>query len=198
MTTNPEWMPVSDVPLALSVLRRRWLWFIFLGLALVIGGLIGLACPLFAALASAVGIGTILVVSGVAEIVGALRSRGWSGLFIQVLCGAASALVGLLFLLAPVDVVLGLTLLLGCSMVLIGVFKIVGALNYRFTGWQWPLLSGIVDSITGTLVCAAWPASAFWALGLFVGISLLFRGLGWAGFGLALRALPPAGGAAAV
>jgi uncharacterized membrane protein HdeD (DUF308 family) len=53
------------------------------------------------------------------------------------------------------------------------------------------LVSGVLDLILGVLICLEWPASAFWAIGLFFGISVIFRGCNWIGLGLALRALPP-------
>jgi uncharacterized membrane protein HdeD (DUF308 family) len=63
-------------------------------------------------------------------------------------------------------------------------------LSYRFEAWGWPLVSGVIDLILGVLIWLEWPASAWWVLGLFVGISLVFRGFNWIGLGLALR-VPP-------
>ena len=45
--------------------------------------------------------------------------------------------------------------------------------------------------VLGVMIWQQWPASALWVIGLFVGISLLFRGANWIGLGLALRTLPP-------
>jgi uncharacterized membrane protein HdeD (DUF308 family) len=59
---------------------------------------------------------------------------------------------------------------------------------YRFEGWGWPLVSGVIDLALGGLICLQWPVSALWVLGLFVGISLVFRGFNWIGLGVALRA----------
>jgi len=98
--------------------------------------------------------------------------------------------VGGLFLWAPVEAMLTLTLLLACVLTVGGVLKITAAFIYRFDAWGWPALSGVIDLVLGTLILMDWPASAFWVLGLFVGISLVFRGLNWIGLGLSLRALP--------
>jgi uncharacterized membrane protein HdeD (DUF308 family) len=51
-------------------------------------------------------------------------------------------------------------------------------------------VSGIIDVILGVMIWLGWPASALWVIGLFLGISLLFRGFNWIGLGLALRTLP--------
>jgi uncharacterized membrane protein HdeD (DUF308 family) len=52
-------------------------------------------------------------------------------------------------------------------------------------------VSGVLDLVLGVLICLDWPVSGLWVIGLFVGISLVFRGFNWIGLGLALRTLPP-------
>ena len=87
-----------------------------------------------------------------------------------------------------------LTLLLACLLMVGGVFKIVAALSHRFAAWAWPLVSGVIDLILGVMIWLEWPESALWVIGLFVGISLIFRGCNWIGLGLALRTPPPTSG----
>src|SRR5207253_7419236 len=109
-----------------------------------------------------------------------------------LLSGLLSLVVGVLFLRAPLDALLALTLLLACLLTVGGIFKIVAALTYRFAAWGWPLVSGLIDLILGVMIWLEWPASALWVIGLFVGISLVFRGFNWVGLGLSLRMLPRA------
>jgi uncharacterized membrane protein HdeD (DUF308 family) len=193
MSTTYERPPVTDLRDALTALHGNWLWFVLLGVALIVLGFVALGSPWIATLATAVVIGALLVVSGVAESVGAFWSRGWSGFLLHLLSGVLSLVIGLLFLRAPVDAVLALTLLLACLLMVGGIFKIVAALSYRFAAWGWPLASGVIDLILGVLIWLEWPASGLWVIGLFVGISLLFRGFNWIALGLALRTLPPSG-----
>jgi uncharacterized membrane protein HdeD (DUF308 family) len=89
-----------------------------------------------------------------------------------------------------VDALLVLTLLLSCLLMVQGIFTIVAAITYRFAAWGWPLLSGVIDVVLAALIWLDWPASAMWVIGMFVGISLVFRGFNWVGLGLALRTLP--------
>ena len=193
MSTTYERPPVAELRHELRALRGHWLWFVLLGVALIVLGFIALGSVLTATLATALAIGALLVVGGVAETVGAFWSRGWSGIFLHLLSGVLSIVVGVLFLRAPVGVLVILTLLLACLLMVNGIFKVVAALSYRFAGWGWPLVSGVIDLILGVMIWLEWPASALWVIGLFVGISLLFRGANWIGLGLALRALPPSG-----
>ena len=135
-------------------------------------------------------IGALLLVGGAAEVVGAFWCRGWSGFFYHLLSGVLSVVVGGLFLRAPVDALLVLALLLACQLLVGGIVRIVAALAYHFTGWGWTLAAGVIDVVLGLMIWLDWPASALWVIGLFVGISLLFRGLNWIGLGVAVRSLP--------
>jgi uncharacterized membrane protein HdeD (DUF308 family) len=195
MSTTYERPPVSEMRHALTAIRGNWLWFVLLGVALVVLGLIALGALWVASLATAVAIGALLLVSGVAEALGAFWCRGWSGFLLHLLSGVLSIIVGGMFLRAPLDAVLALTLLLACLLMVGGIFKIVAALNYRFGAWGWPLVSGVIDLILGVMIWQELPASALWVIGLFVGISLVFRGFNWIGLGLALRTLPRSGAA---
>jgi uncharacterized membrane protein HdeD (DUF308 family) len=191
MSTTDERALVAEVGLELAAFIRNRLWFVLLGVALIVLGGIALWSPWVASLATAVVIGALLLVGGVFEIVGAFWSRGRSGVLLHLLSGVLSLVVGALFLWAPVDALLALTLLLACLLMAGGLFKVAAAPSYRFEGWGWPLLSGAIDLVLGVLVLLDWPASALWMIGLFVGISLVFRGFAWIGLGTALRLQSP-------
>jgi uncharacterized membrane protein HdeD (DUF308 family) len=183
----------------LDVLRGEWLWFVVLGISLVVLGMVALGSVVIASLAVAVVIGSLFLVGGVAEIVGAFWCRAWSGFFLHLLSGVLSIVVGLLFLKSPGGALEALTLLMTGYLLVGGIFKVVAAASYRFASWIWPLIGGLIDIALGVMILADFPASAFWVLGMFLGINLLFRGGSWIGLGLALRSAPtpsaPVGGA---
>ncbi|MBV8558639.1 MAG: DUF308 domain-containing protein [Planctomycetaceae bacterium] len=173
---------VAELRHELNALRGNWFWFVMLGIAL--------GSVMIASLPTAVAIGMLIFLGGVAETLGAFWCRGWSGFFFHLLSGVLSIVIGVIFLRAPVGALLALTLLVASFLMVGGIFKIVAAVSYRFAAWGWPLVSGIVDLILGVLIWQEWPASALWVIGLFVGINLVFRGFNWIGLGLSLRALP--------
>jgi uncharacterized membrane protein HdeD (DUF308 family) len=49
------------------------------------------------------------------------------------------------------------------------------------------LVSGIVDLILAAIILAGFPGTALWALGLLVGINMIFGGASLVGLGLAAR-----------
>jgi uncharacterized membrane protein HdeD (DUF308 family) len=190
MSTDIERPLALELRHGLSALRGNWFWFVLLGVSLVVLGTVAIGSVAITSLATALVIGILILLGGVAETLGVFWCRCWSGFFLHLLSGVLSIVVGILFLRAPVGALLALTLLVATFLMVGGVFKIVTALSYRFAAWGWPLASGIIDVILGLLIWQEWPASALWVIGLFVGINLIFRGFDWIGLGLTLRALP--------
>jgi len=75
-----------------------------------------------------------------------------------------------------------------------GVVSIMYALAHRresSSRWQMMLLSGIVDLILAGLILAGLPGTAAWAIGLIVGINLLFGGVALVAIALQARSVSP-------
>ena len=64
MSTGEERVAVTEVPTGGDELRRKWPWFVLLGVALTAVGLFALWSPWVASLATAVVIGSLLLVAG--------------------------------------------------------------------------------------------------------------------------------------
>jgi uncharacterized membrane protein HdeD (DUF308 family) len=190
VSTGFESPLVAELRHGLSALRGNWFWFVLLGIGLTLLGFVALGSVVIASLASVLAIGILILLAGIAETIGAFWCRAWSGFFLHLLSGVLSIVVGILFLRAPLNALLALTLLVACFLMVGGIFKIVAALSYRFGAWGWALAGGIIDVILGVLIWMEWPESALWVIGLFLGINLIFRGAHWIALGLALRSLP--------
>ena len=75
--------------------------------------------------------------------------------------------------------VLSLTLILIMFFVIEGVASTMFALEHKRElsgGWGWMPASGIVDLILATIIFAGLPGTAAWAIGLLVGINMVFGG----------------------
>lgn len=192
MSTMHERNSVAELRHDLALFRGNWLWFVLVGISLIVLGCLALGAIGIATLASVLVFGILLTAGGIAETIGAFWSRGWSGFFNQLLSGLLSLVVGLLFLRAPGEAMLVLTMLLAVLLMVGGLFKIIAAFSYRFAAWVWTMVSGIIDLVLGLMVLFGLPTSALWVIGLFVGISLLFRGFNWIGLGMVDRSLPRA------
>jgi uncharacterized membrane protein HdeD (DUF308 family) len=192
MSTGIDRPLFTELRHEIAALRGNWFWFVLLGIALAVLGIVALGYVVIASVAAAVAIGMLLFLAGAAETIGAFWCRAWSGFFLQLLSGLLSLVVGVLIVRAPVAASVALTLLVACFLMVGGLFKIVAAVAYRFAAWGWQLASGVIDVILGFLIWQEWPASGLVVIGLCVGINLIFRGANWIALGLGLRSLPAA------
>jgi uncharacterized membrane protein HdeD (DUF308 family) len=124
--------------------------------------------------ATAIFIGWLLVFASALYVVDAFsnradRTRTALRLVMAVLTFAA----GMYLLVAPLDGTFTLTVMLVLWFVAIGVARIVIAIMDR----SWLLgLSGALALILGVLIALELPESAAWAIGLIVGVDLIFTG----------------------
>ena len=174
----------------LEAIKGNWGWILALGIALIIVGTLAVAMPMVAGLATAVVIGSLLLMGGVAQLVGAFWTRDWSGFFLSLLIGVMYLVLGVMFLRAPVKAELVMTLLLACGLMIGGLFRIIGSLMYQFPNWGWTLVGGALNLVLGLLIWQQWPEAALWVIGLFVGIDMIFTGWIWVMLSLAVKNLP--------
>jgi uncharacterized membrane protein HdeD (DUF308 family) len=182
----------------LESLRGEWMWFVALGVALIVLGVIALGMAPWATMATILFYGVLLIIAGIVQTVGSFWSREWSGFFLSLLAGILYLVVGFMFVRAPGDAALAVTLLLAAFLIVSGVFRIVGALMLRLPQWGWVLASGILNVLLGLYIWSTLPISAFWVIGVFLGIELVFDGWMWVLIGLALRNIVPTGRAPSV
>jgi uncharacterized membrane protein HdeD (DUF308 family) len=171
-------------------LHHCWLWFLFLGLILMVVGALAISAPHLTAITTLTTVfmcGILLLVAGVVEVVNAFLARSWRGFFVYFLGGVLHFVVGLLMIEHPGVAAAAITLLLAAAFMAGGVGRIVIALLERFSGWGWALLNGAITFALGIMIWRQWPDSTEWVIGLFVGIDLIFNGWSWVMLGLLVR-----------
>jgi len=179
----------------LEHLRQHWGWLLTLGIGMVILGAVALVIMPAATLATVLILGWLLVISGVIEAIHAFRVRRWGGTFLHLIGGILGIFIGLIVVTHPVAGALAWTLLFASFFVVIGVFRLVTAIRFKFPHWGWAAFDGVVTLVLGVMLWLEWPWSGFWFLGLALGISLLLRGWSYVMFALAIHKLPTTNGA---
>jgi uncharacterized membrane protein HdeD (DUF308 family) len=172
-----------------GAIRRHWGLFLAEGIVLLILGLLAVSAPAIASLATTVFFGWILLISGVVGLITTFRARQVAGFWWSLVSAVIGIVAGLLLLAWPQPGVLSLTAVLIAFLFAEGIVTILYAFEHRgaLSGrWGWMLASGIVDVCLGALLFAGFPGTAVWALGLLLGINLLFGG--WALILMALHA----------
>jgi uncharacterized membrane protein HdeD (DUF308 family) len=182
-------------------LHLHWRAFLIEGIALFILGLLAIVIPNVATLAVEVFIGWILLLSGVVGLISTFRMRSAPGFGWSLLSAVIAIAAGVILLAWPLSGVLSLTLILTAFLTIEGVASIMMALTHRHgfsARWALLLVSGLVDLFLAALILLGLPGTAAWAIGLLVGINLVFGGSALISMALQARSLaPPAPGASA-
>jgi uncharacterized membrane protein HdeD (DUF308 family) len=162
-----------------KALHDHWALFLVEGVVLLVLGATAVALPLLATLALTIIIGWLFLVSGVMGIVTTFWMRHAPGFWWSLISAVLGIAVGLVLLASPVSGAFSLTLVLIVFFGIEGVVSIMFALDHKreLTGrWGWMLVSGIVDLVLSVMIFAGLPSTAAWAIGLLVGINMIFGG----------------------
>lgn len=173
-----------------QTVKAHWKAFLFEGILLAVLGVAALILPPLASLAIAIFLGWMFLISGIGGLIVTYWARSTPGFWWSLISAALAVLAGMLLLARPMQAVLTLTIVLGAYFLAEGVATIMYALEHRrelSSRWSWLLISGLVDIAISFMVITGLPSSAEWAIGILVGINLLFGGASLIGMALAAR-----------
>jgi uncharacterized membrane protein HdeD (DUF308 family) len=164
---------------ALTSVHRHWKLFLIEGILLVVLGVLAIVIPPIATLAVTIVFGWLLLFSGIIGLVTTFRMREAPGFWWSLFSAIIGTAAGLVLLLWPLTGVISLTLVLIVFFVIEGGVSIMYALDHKreLSGqWGWMLASGVVDLVLAAVILVGLPGTAAWALGLLVGINMVFGG----------------------
>jgi uncharacterized membrane protein HdeD (DUF308 family) len=193
MPTNKSDIDRIQIAVATS-LHVHWLLFLVEGIVLLGLGLAAIVLPLIATFAVEIIIGWLLLISGIVGLITTFRMRRTPGLGWSLLSAILGIAVGVMLLRWPLSGALSLTLVLTVFFVIEGVVSIFYAFEHKreLSGrWSWMLISGAVDLILASVIFLGLPGTAAWAIGLLVGINMVFGGSAVMAMALHARAIEP-------
>ncbi|PQO38758.1 hypothetical protein C5Y96_02435 [Blastopirellula marina] len=173
-------------------LQGNWVWFLVLGIGMVVMGLFAIswACLATVTVAATWLFGFVILASGISIVVHSFSTGRWSGMLLHLLIGIMYMVAGFIIIEQPMEAAINLTLVIAIILIMSGIFRMVFAMSERFTGWPWVLLNGGITLMMGMLIYKQWPASGLWVIGLFLGIDLIFNGWAWIMLSFGIRSLP--------
>jgi uncharacterized membrane protein HdeD (DUF308 family) len=177
-----------------NALHQHWVLFLVEGVVLLVLGATAIFIPPFATLAITIIFGWVFLVSGVVGLITTFYMRHAPGFWWSLLSAAVGILVGGMLLARPVTGALSLTLVLIGFFVIEGIVTIMFALDHKreLSGqWGWMLASGVVDLLLSAMIFTGLPSSAAWAIGLLVGINMIFGGTALIAMALHARDVAP-------
>lgn len=158
-------------------LRKSWKALLVVGVLAILIGLVAILVPAVASVGTAIFIGWLLVAVGGVLFAAAFSAHSIGTLVLRLAWALLTVLVGLWLIVEPRHGTLTLTLILGLYFLFMGLTRLTAAFAVRGQPNAGLLgLSGLSGLLIGILVLAELPSSADWAIGLLVGIDLIFAG----------------------
>jgi uncharacterized membrane protein HdeD (DUF308 family) len=160
-----------------EALGRSWKAVMAVGVIAIVIGCIAIIVPAVFSVGAAVFAGFVLVIFSAFLTAAAFSAHSVGSVAVRLAWAVLTLVVGIWLLVEPHNGTLTLTLVLGIYFLLMGITRITvafigrGQPNAGLVG-----LSGFCGLVIGILVLAKFPSSADWAIGLLIGIDLIFAG----------------------
>jgi uncharacterized membrane protein HdeD (DUF308 family) len=158
-------------------MARSWKALLAVGVLAILAGCFAILVPAVASVGTAIFIGWVLMIVGAFLVAGAFTAHTIGTVLLRLLWALLTVAVGFWLVIEPDNGTLTLTLVLGLYFLFMGATRLGVALagrgqpNAGLVG-----LNGVASLLIGILVLAEFPSSADWAIGLLVGIDLIFAG----------------------
>ena len=161
-----------------------------LGIVMIILGVMALFTPLAAGGAVAIVVGLFLLVGGFSQFLFAFKAGVGQGGILLVIVGLLTMLAGIWMLARPLQGLLALTWFLALYFLISGISELIAGFQMKpVQGWGWTAFDGVVGILLAILIWRQWPVSGVWAIGILVGIRLIFGGWGLFALGSAAKAV---------
>lgn len=171
-----------------EVFRDNWLWLVLLGLVLVVAGAAAILIPAASEIPASKILGSVLVVSGLVQVVQSSKMLNWAGFIWHMLLGALATVGGALIYMDPFAGVVALTVTIAVIFAVHGLTQIAFAIRVRNqAGWHWFLVSGCIALVVSVLLLLKLPYSHSFTPATIAGVSLLFAGCAYVAMALASR-----------
>lgn len=182
--TNPQVQQVA------GEVRANWGWLLFMGIALVVLGIIGLYMVGTLTIVSMLWFGIFVIVGGILLLIDAFKAEGWKAKLWEILIAVAYILAGIIMVANPGKSAVWFTLFIGAFLLVSGIFRIIVGFQVRneVKGWGWTVFGGVLSIILSFMIFAQWPYSGLWVIGLFIAIEMIMQGTSMISIAMAAKA----------
>lgn len=159
-------------------IREHRRFFQFTGITAIVLGALAILMPHVATLAASLVLGALFLVNGVIACVTAFRARRAGRTAMGFFLGLLFVIAGAALLFDPEGGVLALTVVLTLFLIVSGLMKLYFGWRLRpAPGAGWMMFGGALSILLGIVIASGLPGTAFWVLGLIIGIDLIFYGI---------------------
>jgi uncharacterized membrane protein HdeD (DUF308 family) len=175
-----------------SHLSRDWGWFLAAGIVSCILGIFAWRAPVVASAGLATALGIVLLVSGGAQLVQAIRFSQYGGTAWRVFQSLISIVGGFIMVRYPVIGIMGVGLTIIFYLFMSAASQLtLGLATRHVRGSGILLISSAISFLLGILLVAQLPFSALWIPGIFLAVDLIVGGASMIALAYKFRAMRP-------
>ncbi|MCA0993950.1 MULTISPECIES: HdeD family acid-resistance protein [Roseobacteraceae] len=169
----------------------HWLWWIVIGIASILGGIIALLNPFAASVTAQTLVAWFLLILGVIQAISIFRVTRMRERLVAILLTIIYLWLGISFLANPLEGLISLTLVAAIMFLVSGITKVIYAFSVTDSRFKLAMIiSGAVSVILAIMIFTNFPSSAAVVLGVLLSVELLSTGVALVIFGLVLKAHP--------
>jgi uncharacterized membrane protein HdeD (DUF308 family) len=156
-------------------IRKNTTWAIVIGVLLIIGGIIAMLSPVIAGMSVALMVGWLFIFGGILQVIFAFRAKAG---FVAIIVGLLTLAAGVYMIMNPGVAIASLVLFMAIYLIVTGIAEAIMAFSARpEDGWGWVLFSAVTSVLLGGLMFTQFPVAGAMAIGILLGLKLLFFGL---------------------
>jgi uncharacterized membrane protein HdeD (DUF308 family) len=160
------------------------------GIVTIVLGLVAIVAPILTGLSIFQTVGILVIAGGMMKMTWAFGEDSFGKGLLAFVFGGLTVLSGIVLAANPGFLAGVMTVLLGGYLLADGAVEIIGA--FRLSGQSgrgWLLLGGIASILLGVMMWKQFPLSGAWAIGVLLGVKLLFIGMAMLNGGSKVRTL---------
>lgn len=171
-------------------IRKNPGWLLFMGILLLILGIVGVGMAGMLTVASIFYFGFLAAAGGVLLLIDAFKAEGWKSKFWEILIALLYLAAALVMINNPAASAVWFTFFIAIFLFLSGNFRIFIGIQIRneVKGWLWTVLGGFASVVLAAMILAKWPYSGLWVIGMFLAIEMIMQGTSMITIAMAARA----------
>lgn len=172
-----------------GAVRKNSGWLLFIGILLLILGIVGLGMAGMLTLASIYWFGFLAVAGGVLLLLDALKAEGWKSKIWEILIALLYVAAGIVMINNPGASAVWFTFFIAAFLLASGIFRIIIGFQIRgeVSTWGWTVFGGVASVVLAAMIFAQWPYSGLWVIGLFLAIEMIMQGMSMVTIAMAAR-----------
>ncbi len=178
---------MSDISTAGKSTGRRMTVF---GVITILLGVAAISAPMITGLSIAIVVGLLVIAGGILRMVWAFSAESFGKGALAFVIGGLTLLCGIVLVTDPLFASGLLTVILAIALFADGLAEIIGSFRVpRGSGRVWLIIGGIVSIVLAAMIWRQFPLSGSWAIGILLGVKLLFVGIAMIAGGATVRSI---------